>query len=77
MARDPAAISLYDIFVAINGPEALSRCAAGFAACSEATPCPLHDHWKPVRDQMCRYLERTSLADMAMAVRRKREISTG
>ena len=76
LARDPATISLHNIFSAINGPEALSRCAVGFGDCSETTPCPLHEHWNPVRQQMCRYLEQTSLADMTSAVRRKKQVAS-
>ena len=73
LAREPDAISLYDIYRAVDGDTYLDACAVGLARCSDDTPCPLHERWKPIRERIRNYLESTSLANMATATRQKRE----
>jgi len=72
LAKDPDSISLYDIYRAIDGDAYLDACAVGLARCSDETPCPLHERWKPIRERIRDYLQNTSLASMADATRRKR-----
>jgi len=72
LLKDPTAISLYDIYRAVDGTKYLDACAVGLARCSDEVPCPLHERWKPIRERIRMYLEATSLADMAQATRRKR-----
>jgi Rrf2 family protein len=72
LARDPGDIRLIDIKRIIDGSDHLDRCAVGLEMCSDYAPCPLHDEFKSLRDSIRRYLERTSLADMSGALKRKR-----
>lgn len=72
LARPPATISLLDIKEAIDGTAELRRCASGLDRCSDETPCPLHDTWKPVRERIEEYLRTTALDELAAAVARKR-----
>ena len=72
LARPPQRISLHDIVVAVDGLEALERCAAGLGRCSDTVPCPLHHAWSPIREGVRGYLKRTTLADMATAIAAKR-----
>ena len=74
LARDPASITLFDIYRAIDGTTYLDACAVGLARCSDETPCPLHERWKPVRERIRNYLQTTTLADMAEATKKKREL---
>ena len=74
LAKDASAISLYDIYRAIDGTTYLDACAVGLARCSDEMPCPLHERWKPIREKIRTYLEATSLADMAAATRKKRAL---
>ena len=74
IARDPKTITLFDIYQAIDGTTYLEGCAVGLARCSDETPCPLHERWKPVRERIRNYLQTTTLADMAQATRKKREL---
>ena len=74
LAKDPATITLYDIYTAIDGNTYLDACAVGLARCSDEMPCPLHERWKPIRERIRQYLQTTSLADMAEATRRKRAL---
>jgi Rrf2 family transcriptional regulator, iron-sulfur cluster assembly transcription factor len=71
LARATTAITLYDIRAAIDGIADLDACAIGLAVCSQESPCPLHDKWKPLRQGLERYLRATTLSQMVEAVERK------
>jgi Rrf2 family transcriptional regulator, iron-sulfur cluster assembly transcription factor len=72
LERSPDRITLYDIKAAVDGTAELEACAVGHDRCSDETPCPLHDSWKPIREEIVTYLRETTLADMARALDRKR-----
>ncbi len=74
LARRPELVSLKDVVAAVDGLEHLQRCAVGLARCSDDAPCPLHHTWKGMREQMLRYLEATSLSEMARALERKKQL---
>jgi Rrf2 family transcriptional regulator, iron-sulfur cluster assembly transcription factor len=65
-------VTLHEIKRIIDGVSDLDACAVGLAACSDEAPCPLHETWKPIRGRIAEYLERTTLADMATALEKKR-----
>ncbi|TVR66773.1 MAG: Rrf2 family transcriptional regulator [Gemmatimonadales bacterium] len=71
LQRPPAEISLFEIRHAMDGSADLESCAVGLAVCSDTSPCPLHETWKPIREGIRRYLESTTLESMAAAVERK------
>jgi Rrf2 family transcriptional regulator, iron-sulfur cluster assembly transcription factor len=72
LKRPPHQITLYDIKAAVDGTAELEACAVGHDRCSDETPCPLHDSWKPIREEIVAYLRKTTLADMATTLDRKR-----
>ncbi len=72
LAKSPRHITLRDIVEQMDGLESFDECAAGLARCSDQMPCPLHHIWKDLRGRISGYLEKTSLAEMAQAVDRKR-----
>jgi len=74
LARKPQLITLRDVVAAIDGLDQFVECAVGLEGCSDESPCPLHDTWKGLRAEMLSYLEATTLADMATAVARKKEL---
>ncbi len=74
LAREPADVSLLEIQQIIDGIGNLDRCAVGLAACNDYAPCPLHDEFKPLRQSIRAYLEDTTLAEMAGALKRKRAL---
>jgi Rrf2 family protein len=74
LARAPNAVTLLDVKAAVDGTGDLERCAVGLGRCSDEMPCPLHDTFKPLRQAIRRYLETTTLADMARGLIRKRAL---
>ena len=72
LARRPEDITLRDVVAVVDGLEHFHRCVTGLEQCGEEAPCPLHHHWKTIRTQILQDLEETTLAQMALAVARKR-----
>ena len=74
LARDPVDVSLLEIQQIIDGVGNLDRCAVGLSLCNDFSPCPLHDEFKHLRSAIRTYLEETTLAEMAGALKRKRAL---
>lgn len=72
LARPAADISLLEIRAALDGNADLNECAVGLEPCTDETPCPLHEAFKPLRHAIRAYLEETSLEDLAHALGAKR-----
>lgn len=68
LAHPPEELCLLDIKRAVDGVGELEECAVGLGPCSDEVPCPLHDSWKPIREQIRSYLEGTTMAQMAAAM---------
>ena len=68
----PGEVTVSDIVAAIDGPLGDRRCVLGLSECSDKTPCPVHDNWKRVREQMSWALHDRTLADLVRAVKGKR-----
>ncbi|HDI11279.1 MAG TPA: Rrf2 family transcriptional regulator [Candidatus Acetothermia bacterium] len=63
--RPPERISLADIVRALEGEEYLWDCPFALDPCPGKRECPLAPLWDPVREELVRFLERTTLADIA------------
>lgn len=60
-------ISLASLVQAVEGRTAADTCILGLRTCCEDSPCPLHSQWAPLRSEVRRLLEETSLATLAKA----------
>ncbi len=67
-------ISLLQIKAVIDGTADLDRCAVGIQPCSDETPCPLHETFKPLRAAIRSYLEETTLEDLVKGMWEKRAL---
>lgn len=63
----PEKIRLLDVVLAIDGSEFFDRCALGLPNCDDGNPCPVHNSWVPVRNQLVELLKKTTLADLLKA----------
>jgi Rrf2 family transcriptional regulator, iron-sulfur cluster assembly transcription factor len=66
-ARDPGTIRLLDIREAIDGLGDLEACVVGLRDCSDQAPCSVHTRWKPVREEVRRFLTETTLETLVRA----------
>ena len=72
LAKPAREITLIEIVAAMDGTSHLSRCAAGLERCSDHSPCPHHQVWKSIRNEIQQYLQQTTLHDIAQAVEGRR-----
>jgi Rrf2 family protein len=65
LARRPKEIKVKEILLAIEGSDLFERCIFWSDRCADTNPCPLHDGWKQVKQQLVGGLmERITLADL-------------
>jgi len=57
-------IKLAEIVSAIDGDAVFKNCALGLDGCSEDSPCPLHDKFKRIRDELEAMLRSVSIGDL-------------
>lgn len=63
---DPSrGLTLSDIVDAIDGDRIYRGCGLGLPSCDEARPCPVHDRFKEVRDQLREMLQTTTVQELA------------
>lgn len=54
---------LADIITALEGDSIFSGCGMGLSYCSETNPCPLHNEFKKVRNQLTHMLYNTTIGE--------------
>ncbi|MCA9734729.1 MAG: Rrf2 family transcriptional regulator [Deferribacteres bacterium] len=64
LAKSASIISLYDIVVAIDGVELFQQCAIGLTGCGENKPCPIHERWGPIRDDIKNKLMSATITEL-------------
>ncbi|MCB0770082.1 MAG: Rrf2 family transcriptional regulator [Flavobacteriales bacterium] len=62
-------VRLSDIVSAIDGDRIYTGCALGLSQCNSEKPCPLHDHFIAVREDLRTMLEGTTLQDLVDGLR--------
>lgn len=58
-------VRISDIVFAIDGDSIYNGCALGFKECNSDKPCPLHDRFLKVRNDLKTMLEATSIQELA------------
>lgn len=58
-------IKLNEIVYALDGDAVYKGCALGFNECNAIKPCPLHNKFVGIRDELREMLQNTSLHDLA------------
>jgi Rrf2 family protein len=61
-------IKLNEIVSAIDGDSVYRGCGLGLKTCSEVHPCPLHDKFKLIREELKFMLENTSLLELSLGL---------
>lgn len=64
---------LIDIVRAVDGDALFSGCGLGLATCSEEEPCPFHEKYKVVRNNLRNMMESTSIDDMSKQLKKGRK----
>lgn len=66
---DIANIKLSQIVKAIDGDSIYHGCGLGLHVCDENHPCPVHDQFKGIRNQLKHMLESTNLEQLALDIK--------
>lgn len=61
IAKSLDQITLYDIFIAVEGTSPLNSCILGFPDCSEENPCALHYLWEKNKEVIINTMKNTTL----------------
>ena len=64
--------SLLDLMRLIEGSRVDRECLLGHKECGDATACPMHRKWKPVKQEILRFLGHVTVTELAKAVRKGR-----
>jgi Rrf2 family protein len=70
LGRAPEEITLWSVVRALDPDKQSATCVLGLRACSAESPCPLHQKWFPLRQQIQLLLEETTLAELARGLKR-------
>ena len=64
LREEARAIPIFSVLEVFDGIQKDAVCIFGLRACDETHPCPLHDHWKPVRKAYEEMLHSVTIADL-------------
>lgn len=64
LAREAAAITLYDLIIAIDGDELFTGCLLRLQGCGTKTPCPMHQEWDLARGKVNHFCCHTSVTEL-------------
>lgn len=62
-------ITLAQIVTALDGDRVFTGCGLGLNFCSEDHPCPVHDKFKSIRNELAFMLENTNLEELALGIK--------
>lgn len=61
-------ISLSKIVKVIDGDKIYNGCGLGLDVCNENHPCPVHDQYKTIREDLKQLLDSTNLKQLALGI---------
>lgn len=64
----PENISLMRILQVTEGTDFTKKCVLGLKECSDETACPMHQQWKPIKEEVIGMLKQQTLAILSKAV---------
>lgn len=74
LGTDPANITLYQIVEAIDGDEFMTQCVLGLPVCGGENPCPVHEQWGKLRDEIYAMLAGKNIRQMVDEIRTRPSI---
>jgi Rrf2 family protein len=69
LAKPASEISLIEIITALEGIDFFEGCILALPNCCDETPCPLHDYWGKMRDELKDMFEKTSLDELSKKIK--------
>ena len=66
LTRASHRITVGEVVTAMEGPDALEGCIMGFPSCNCDHPCPLHDAWSAVKQQVTSSMTEATIRDLQL-----------
>jgi len=63
LLKKPTEIKLIEIVEAIDGSEFFERCFLGIPGCGHIEPCPFHETWSGMREEIREWLSNTTIEE--------------
>jgi Rrf2 family transcriptional regulator, iron-sulfur cluster assembly transcription factor len=77
LAMDPKEITLYQLVVAIDGDGFLNDCVLGLPVCGGENPCPVHEQWGKMREEIHEMLAGKTIAQLVKETKKKQDRKEG
>jgi Rrf2 family iron-sulfur cluster assembly transcriptional regulator len=61
-------VKLSTIVSAIDGDSIYNGCGLGLKKCNEKMPCPIHDHFKAIRNELKKMFETTTVKSLSIGL---------
>ncbi len=58
-------VKMIDVVTTIDGPGLFENCALGLKQCDAKKPCPLHDQFLPIRNDIIKLLTQSTVTNVA------------
>jgi Rrf2 family protein len=68
LANSPQDISLFGIITAVDGYDVFDKCLLGLDDCHDSKPCPLHDQWAGVRNNLKQIFQSNTLESLSKRI---------
>ena len=62
-------IKLSQIVIALDGDRVFTGCGLGLSQCSKEHPCPVHEQFQSIRNELAYMLENTNLTELALGIK--------
>ena len=68
-SENQAEITVYEIILVMEGDALFTECGIGLSNCSDDNPCPLHDQYGEIRNQLLALAKIETINSMAMKIK--------
>jgi Rrf2 family protein len=68
ISEDNKSTTLFDIIIAIDGPEVFKTCSMGLNQCSDQKPCPVHEGYKKVTKNLIGLYSKKNIAELSLEI---------
>jgi Rrf2 family protein len=62
-------LTIYEIILVMEGDALFTECGIGLSNCSDINPCPLHDQYVEIRDQLLALAKVETISSMANKIK--------
>ncbi len=68
LKRDAGEITILDVVLAIDGIKVFRECLLGLPGCGDEKPCPVHDEWAEIREELYQTFQSKTLGETAQKI---------